>query len=192
MLKTNRTSTYTINEIILNRWSPRAMTGEAIDDATLMSFFEAARWAPTAMNNQLTRFTYAKRDTKHWNTYFDLLAEGNQKWCGDAAALVIIFSRKISYHKDRPQPSHSFEAGAAFENFALEATSQGYVAHPMGGFDKEKARNLRGLDESWEIDAMFAVGEYAAEKSKESEEIPSDRKSLSEIVFEGELPDAFE
>jgi len=192
MLKTNRTSTHPINELILNRWSPRAMTGKSIADATLMSFFEAARWAPTAMNNQLTRFAYAKKDTEYWSKYFDLLMEGNQKWCGDAAALVIIISRKISYHNDRPQPSHSFEAGAAFENFALEATSQGYVAHPMGGFDKEKTHAMLGLHENWSVEVMIAVGEHDAKKSKEKEEAASDRNPLSELVFEGMFPDNFE
>jgi hypothetical protein len=38
-----RQSTYKINPPILNRWS---MTGEEIDEDTIMSLFEAARWAP--------------------------------------------------------------------------------------------------------------------------------------------------
>jgi len=168
------------------------MTGASIDDDTLMSFFEAARWAPSAMNNQVVRFAYAKKGTPHWKPYFDLLVEGNRAWCTDASALVIIISRKISYHKDRPQPSHSFEAGAAFENFALEATSHEYVAHPMGGFDKENAHNLLKLDDNWNVEIMIAVGEYDAEKSQENNEASSDRKPLSEIVFEGTLPDDFE
>src|SRR3989344_8481944 len=125
MLSTNRKSEYSIQDIILHRWSPRAMTGESIDDATLMSFFEAARWAPSSMNNQLTRFVYAKKDTPHWQKFFDLLVEFNQGWCAEASALAIIISRKKSYHKDMPQLSHAFEAGACFQNFALEASSKG-------------------------------------------------------------------
>ena len=45
--KTGRQSTYKINPLILNRWSPRSMTGEELDDDTIMSLFEAARWAPS-------------------------------------------------------------------------------------------------------------------------------------------------
>ncbi|KKU81908.1 MAG: Nitroreductase [Microgenomates group bacterium GW2011_GWA2_47_8] len=192
MLKTNRSSTYPINQIILNRWSPRAMTGKLIDNAILMSFFEAARWGPSSMNNQLTRFVYAKKDTPHWQKYFELLNEGNREWCADAAVLVIVISRKISYHKDLPQRSHALEAGACMQNLMLEATSRGYVAHAMGGFDKEKAHTMLGLHEVWSVEVMIAVGEYDAEKSKEKEEKASDRKPLSELAFEGVLPENFE
>ncbi len=41
-----------INSLFVNRWSPRSMTGEDIDDDELMSLFEAARWAPSSYNNQ--------------------------------------------------------------------------------------------------------------------------------------------
>jgi nitroreductase len=47
-----RQSTYKINPLILNRWSPRSMTGEELDEDTIMSLFEAARWAPSSYNNQ--------------------------------------------------------------------------------------------------------------------------------------------
>ena len=59
-----RNSAFKINSIILNRWSPRSMTGEELDNDTLMSLFEAARWAPSSFNNQPWRFIYAKKKYK--------------------------------------------------------------------------------------------------------------------------------
>ena len=64
---TARQSTYKINPPILNRWSPRSMAGEQLDEDTIMSLFEAARWAPSSYNNQPWRFIYAKRKTVHWD-----------------------------------------------------------------------------------------------------------------------------
>lgn len=192
MLITNRKSEYPLNDIILHRWSPRAMTGESIDDATLMSFFEAARWAPSSMNNQLVRFVYAKRDTEHFKKFMSVLVEFNQQWCANAAALVMIISRKKSYHKDAPQPSHSLESGACMQNLMLEATSRGYVVHGMTGFDFEAAHKLLGLSEDWQVDVILAVGIFDKAKSEEMKEEVSDRKPLSELVFEGALPDGFE
>ncbi|MDP4011816.1 MAG: nitroreductase family protein [Candidatus Roizmanbacteria bacterium] len=192
MLKTNRTSTYPINQIILHRWSPRAMTGEPIDDATLISFFDAARWAPSSMNNQLTRFVYAKRDTEHFKKFMNVLVEFNQKWCANAAALVMIISRKKSYHKDLPHPSHSLESGACMQNLMLEATSRGYVVHGMTGFDFETSHALLGLSDNWQVDVMLAIGVFDKAKSEEMKEEVSDRKPLSELVFEGVLPEDFE
>jgi hypothetical protein len=43
-----RKSTFKINSFILNRWSPRSMSGEELDEDTIMSLFEAARWAPSS------------------------------------------------------------------------------------------------------------------------------------------------
>ena len=186
-----RKSDYEINSIILNRWSPRAMSGESINENELMPLFEAARWAPSSMNNQLWRFIYAKRNTKYWDGFFDLLMEGNRQWCKDAAALVILISRKNSYHKDTPQVTHSLEAGAAFENLALEGSSRGLVVHGMAGFDYEKARNLLKLSDMWKVACMIAIGKPGEKedlpKELQEREKPSDRKPLNEIAFEGEF-----
>lgn len=191
MLKTDRTSTYPIQPIILNRWSPRAMTGEPIDEATLLSFFEAARWAPSSSNNQLTRYVYSKRNSETWKDFFNLLSEGNKKWCKNAAALVIVLSRTHAYYKDRKQQTHSFEAGAAVENLMVEATSRGYVAHTMSGFDREKTHEYLNLSDMWEVEVMIAIGRFDSETSKKKEEKASDRKPLNEIVFKDTLPDIF-
>ena len=75
---TIRRSSYKINTVILNRWSPRSMTSEELDEDTIMSLFEAARWAPSSYNNQPWRFIYAKRNTTHWDKLFNLLAEPNK------------------------------------------------------------------------------------------------------------------
>ena len=40
---TIRQSKYKINPLILHRWSPRSMTGEELDDDTIMSLFEASK-----------------------------------------------------------------------------------------------------------------------------------------------------
>ena len=56
------------------------MTGVELDDNIIMSLFEGARWAPSSFNNQPWRFVYAKRNTEHWDTLFNLLLESNKKW----------------------------------------------------------------------------------------------------------------
>jgi hypothetical protein len=47
-----RTPTQEINPVFVNRWSPRGMTSEELDEDDLMALFEAARWAPSSYNNQ--------------------------------------------------------------------------------------------------------------------------------------------
>jgi nitroreductase len=152
-----RQSTYKINPLILNRWSPRSMTGEELDEDTIMSLFEAARWAPSSYNNQPWRFIYAKRNTLHWNKLFGLLAEPNKLWTKDATLLVVVVSRKNFEHNEKYSITHQYDAGAAWENLALEASSRGLVAHGMQGFDYEKARIDLEIPDNFDVMAMIAI-----------------------------------
>src|SRR5450432_1527901 len=56
-----RKSDHPIEPLILDRWSPRAMSGEEISIEELMRLFEAARWAPSSFNAQQWRALYARR-----------------------------------------------------------------------------------------------------------------------------------
>src|SRR3990167_10919926 len=115
-----RVSGYDIHQLILNRWSSRAMSGEKLTDQELMPLFEAARWAPSSYNAQLWRFLYAKRNTENWNVFFDLLVEGNKTWAKNASALILVISRKNYEFNEKPAVTNRFDAGAAWENLALE------------------------------------------------------------------------
>ncbi len=179
-----------VHPLILNRWSPRAMSGEAITDGDLMSLFEAARWAPSSYNAQPWRVLYVKRDTHHWETLFSLLVDSNQEWCSKAAVLGLFFSRMTFEKNNKPSHTHAFDTGAAWENLCLEGTSQGLVVHGMEGFDYTKAKLL--IPKDHEVHMMFAIGIKAPKSSLPSElrerEIPSTRKKVSEFVFEGKVP----
>lgn len=195
-VKKYRKPEHEISEYILGRWSPRAMTGEELTDNELMPLFEAARWAPSSMNNQLWRFIYAKRNTKYFNDFFSVLSEGNKIWCKSAASLVILISRKNAYYKNLPQPTHSFEAGSAFENLALEGARRNLVIHAMAGFDYAKAKNMLKLSDEWKVECMIAIGKPGHKDSLPSDlrerEVPTQRIPLNKIAFEGEFKDAFE
>src|SRR3989339_1514429 len=124
-MSTLRTASFPIEPLILNRWSPRAMSGEPISSEELMSLFEAARWAPSAYNNQPWRFIYAQSGTEHWKNLFGLLVEFNQGWTHAASALVVVLSKKTFDHNGEPSITHQFDTGAAWENLALEASAHG-------------------------------------------------------------------
>lgn len=185
----HRSPTHDVAPLFVERWSPRAMTGEPLDRESLRALFEAARWAPSSYNNQHWRFCYATRDGAGWETYLDLLAEGNRTWAADAGALVVVISKTTFDHADEPAPTHSFDTGAAWENLALEAARRGLVAHGMQGFDYDRARQVLDVPDEFDVEAMCAVGEPAPSETLpdelEDSESPSGRKPLSELVHEG-------
>ncbi len=179
---------YNVDEIFLNRWSPRAMSGAEIDEKTMFALFEAARWAPSSNNNQPWRFIYARRDTKHWQAFFDILAEGNQVWAKNAAVLIVVIS-KTTFDNNKHARTHSYDAGAAWENFALQGSLLGLVVHGMQGFDYDKAKEVLGIPDGYQVEAMIAVGQPGKKEDlpdyQQKREFPSSRKSIAEIVMEG-------
>ncbi len=185
----HRQADHPIEPLFVARWSPRAMSGERLTDDEMRTLFEAARWAPSTYNEQEWRFLYARRETPEWQTFFDLLVEGNQAWCCRAALLAVIVAHKVFERNGKPNPVHLFDCGCAFENLALQGTAMGLVVHGMQGFDYEKARNVLNVPDDYAVVAMFAAGR-PGNKSELPEQLrdkekPSDRKPVGEIICEG-------
>jgi nitroreductase len=187
----HRIAEYPIERLFVDRWSPRSMNGEPLDNAELMRLFEAARWAPSTYNEQEWRFLYAHRDTPHWPDFFGLLMEANQAWCHRAAVLIVVISHKVFARDGRPNPVHTFDTGAAFENLALQGTAMGLVVHGMAGFDRGKTRATLAVPDAYEVEAMVAVGHPGdpAELPPElqAREAPSGRKAVGEFIREGKF-----
>lgn len=74
---------FTVNELIQNRWSPRAFSDKKIEKEKLQSIFEAARWSASAFNAQPWRFLVAyKGDENHqksWTVWLSLISFGRVK-----------------------------------------------------------------------------------------------------------------
>ncbi|HUS11757.1 MAG TPA: nitroreductase family protein [Pyrinomonadaceae bacterium] len=184
-----RKADHPIDDIFLDRWSPRAMTGESISEEDLMVLFEAARWAPSSYNNQPWRFLYARRGSEHWQTFFDLMVEFNQSWAKNAAVLVLFISRTHFDFNGQPSVTHSFDTGAAWENLALQGWLKGLVVHGMQGFDHERARTALNIPEGFAVEAMAAIGRSADPETLpgglREKEAPSNRRKLELTICEG-------
>jgi nitroreductase len=191
----SRTADHDIDPIFLNRWSPRAFTGEDIPEDVLRSLFEAARWAPSALNIQPWRFVYARRGSAEWAPLFEALMEMNQAWVVNASVLAYAISDKFR-RKPGAEPtanrSHSFDTGAAWAYLALQARHLGWAAHAMGGFHVDKAHEATGAPESdYRIEAAIAIGRptdaSVLPESYRAREVPSGREPVGSFVFEGRL-----
>ena len=184
-----RKADFAIEQLLLDRWSPRAMSGEKISDEELMRLFEAARWAPSSFNAQQWRALYARRGNEHWPLFFELLVEANKAWAKNAAVLVLFISRTTFEYNDEPSITHSFDTGAAWENFALQGFRQGLVVHGMEGFDYDRARVALHVPEQFQIEAMAAVGKPGPKEvlpdKLQKRESPSDRRKVVDSICEG-------
>lgn len=184
-----RKADYPVDKLFLDRWSPRAMTGETIPEEELMVLFEAARWAPSSYNNQPWRILYARRDSEHWPLFFDLMVDFNQSWAKNAAALLLFISKTTFDMNTGTSVTHSFDTGAAWENLALQGWLKGLVVHGMQGFDYERAQTALNIPEDFQVEAMAAIGKPAdpatLPEDLRARELPSDRRKLEQTICEG-------
>jgi nitroreductase len=186
-----------IDPLFLERWSPRAFDESEIPEPDLLTLLEAARWAPSAFNSQPWRFLYARRGSADWERFLDLLVPFNRSWARSGSAMVYILSDTLPFtDKATGEPAtshtHSYDAGAAWVCFALQATRLGYQAHGMSGVDFERAREVLGVPERYRIEASAVVGRVGDPASLpeklRAREFPSGRKPVEEFAFRGGWP----
>jgi nitroreductase len=189
----HRTSDHDIDPLFLERWSPRAYDGSALQKTELLSLLEAARWAPSSYNVQPWRFVYARRGTPGWDGLLGLLAPSNAGWVGQAGALFLLASDTLMQPpgaaEAKPSHSHSMDAGAGWAQLALQATRLGLQAHGMVGFDMDRARSELGIPDRYRIEMMIAVGRQG-DKSTLPEQLrqreqPNGRNPIATFAFEG-------
>lgn len=182
---------FPVQDLLKQRWSPRAFSAQPVGPDRLLALLEAARWAPSSSNEQPWRFIVATRaEPEEYDRLLACLLEGNRKWAYRAPVLILSVARLNFEDDDRPNRHALHDVGLATENLLLQATALGLVAHPMAGFDIEKARADLNLPPGYEPVAMTAVG-YPGELNELPEYLqqrelkPRERKPLAEIVFSG-------
>ncbi|MBP1326668.1 nitroreductase [Leucobacter exalbidus] len=173
---------------LAERWSPRAFDdAHAFPENALRGMFEAARWAPSASNTQPWRFILARRGSESFAKIEATLMGFNQMWAGSAAALIVNIA-ELSDAEGKALPWAEYDLGQAVAHLSVQAQSEGFHLHQMGGFDRA------AISESFELEARFqpisitAVGAIGSadnlpEALRERELAPRTRFELDEIVI---------
>jgi len=190
-----RTPDHPIDPLFLQRWSPRAFDASDMPHEDLLTVLEAARWAPSAFNQQPWRFLYAHRGNPDWERFLSLLIPFNQDWAKSASVLLFVLSDSLVETKwggEQVSHSHSFDAGSAWAYLALQATRMGYYAHGMSGIEMDRAREELKVPERFRIEAAIAVGRIGdpatLNEKLRARETPSDRHKVKSFAFQGGFP----
>jgi nitroreductase len=179
-------------EAIKTRRSIRHQKSDPIDDETLQTVLEAARWAPSWANTQCWRFvvvrdnniktaladTLSKRkrdDTVSYNPATDAMKQ---------APVVIVACAemgKAGCRDGTPTTDKGdwfmFDVALAMQNLVLAAHALGLGTVIVGAFDAKKAAEILEIPEGFCVVAMTPLG------FPEREGRVTSRKELSEIVF---------
>jgi len=187
-----RKADYPIEPFLLDRWSPRAMSGEEISTDELMRMFEAARWAPSSGNHQPWRYIYSNSAEEH-ERLLSLLNPSNRRWAWKAPVLAFAIARLKVSKTGQVNRHAQFDTGTSWGYLALEARKLGLYAHGMGGFDHERSYEVLNVPrDEYEVMAAIAIGYYGdastlVEKDR-TREHPNGRRHVSEFAFRGALP----
>lgn len=183
---------YPINELIRERWSPRAFSEKAISPDVLASLFEAARWAPSSNNEQPWAFLVSTRDdTGNFEKSLQALVEFNANWARHAYVLGFAVSELAFAKNNSPNRNAFYDTGAAMAMLLIEATARGLFVHQMAGFDPETVKENFDVPPGWEPIAAFAIGypgdpDSLPQPYRERESAPRARKAIREFVMTGQ------
>jgi len=146
---------------IAKRWSPRHYSDKKIPKKHLDIIFEAARWTPSAHNNQPWYFYYAEKGTSKYDKLFSTLNEYNQTWAKTAPLLIVACAITTNAHGKNIYAF--YDLGAAVISLILQAQSLGYYSRQMALFDKQKVKEFFKLEKNCEpyiVIAMGQIGDY--------------------------------
>lgn len=183
---------YPILPILAERWSPLAYSSRPVEREKLNSLFEAARWAPSCLNEQPWIFIVAFQGTPEFERMADCLVAGNS-WAKSAPVLVLAVARTTFQRNGQPNRFGMYDTGMAVANLVAQSVAEGLVVHQMGGYDAAKARAAWSLPETQEPCAMMTIGYYGdraalPENQRSREEAPRMRKPQGEFVVFGVRP----
>ena len=149
-------------EVIKNRRSKRAYADRPVEQEKIQSLFEAARWAPSSVNEQPWLYVYATKGQDLYDKIYDTLNESNRVWVQNAPLLIASLVRNKFIRNDRPNGAARYDLGGANAFLSLQATHLGLNVHQMGGFDSLKLRENLNVPDEFDPVIVLAVG-YAGE-----------------------------
>jgi nitroreductase len=178
-----------VHSLIRDRWSPRSFADVPVLPGTVRQLLEAARWAPSCMNEQPWSFIVATREEPDaYERMFSCLVPGNQTWAHAAPLLLIAVARTTFARNGKPNPHAWHDVGLAMGNLTVQATSLGLAVHQMAGIDRDKIREVYGIPDGFEPVSAAAIGypgkpDALPDDLAERERSPRSRKPQEEFVF---------
>lgn len=177
-----------LHPLLARRWSPRGFDAtHELDEHTLTTMLEAARWAPSANNTQPWRFLATRRGEDSFDRLLGVLAPGNRSWAPAASALILVAAQTAD-DTGRPRPWALYDTGQAVAALTVQAEAAGMSVHQMGGFDADAARRAYRLADTMMPVVVVAVGRHdphahLPEPLAGREHAPRTREPLEALVL---------
>ncbi len=184
-----------IHELIAARWSPYVYDDRSVPAEDLRAVFEAARWAPSAFNEQPWRYIVATKDNPEaYEQVLYCLVEANQAWAKRAPVLGLTVVSLNYGRNGQPNGTAVHDLGLATGNLLIEAAARGLMVHQMGGILPDRARELYKVPKGFQVMTGFALGYPGTSEGElaKRDQAPRARHSVQEFVFGEEFGQVYE
>jgi nitroreductase len=176
-----------VMDIIEKRRAYRSLGPAAIDERLVRDLAAAASLAPSCFNKQPWRFVFAY-DKDVLQRLREAMNKGNE-WTRAASLIIAVASRRDLDCLVGEREYYLFDTGMATAFMILRATEMGLVAHPIAGFNEEKAKEILGIPGELRLITLVNVGTHQLpangllnEKQLEIEKSRPVRLPLPEIM----------
>jgi nitroreductase len=177
-----------LHALLQKRWSARSFKQRHISKEELRTMFQAAAWSSSSMNEQPWRFVYGEHGSTTHALITSVLMPGNSLWAKDAPLLMAVFAKKV--FADGSDNLHAWhDVGAACTSLLLQGVALGIYGHQMGGFDREKSKQVFAHADEYDIVSIIALGylgeaDALNEPFRTREITPRTRKEPESFAFE--------
>lgn len=172
---------------ILERRSVRKFKEEKVAHDVIKEIVEAASYAPSWKNTQITRYTVVEDEAVKAKIADECVLDFvyNAKTIKRAPHLVVVsavlgrsgYEKDGSYTTPKEDRWQNFDTGIATQTFCLAAHDMGVGTVILGIFDDAKVAEAINLPEGQQVHALIAMGYPETEGG----EAPK-RKEVSELV----------
>jgi nitroreductase len=150
-----------VEEAIKNRRAYRSLDPIDVSDELIKDLAKVAQIAPSCMNKQPWRFIFI-RDKDQLKELFETLTPGN-KWVEKTSLIIAVFSEPQNDCIIGERMYYLFDTGMAAAFIILRATELGLVAHPIAGFNENKAKKILKIPEAMRLITLIIVGKRSDE-----------------------------
>ena len=149
-----------VKEAIESRRAYRSLESVEISDDLIHDLAKSAGLSASCFNNQPWRFVFA-RDPKILRKLHGALTRGN-RWAKNASLIVAVFSSREDDCIIKDREYHLFDTGMAVAFLILRATELGLVAHPIGGYNEDKVKEILGIPENIQVITLLNIGKKSS------------------------------
>jgi nitroreductase len=174
-------------EIIGRRRAYRSLGPAEITGDLVRELATAASLSASCFNKQPWRYVFAY-DREMLEKLKGAMNKGNE-WTQAASLIVAVCSRKDLDCVVKERDYFLFDTGMATAFLILRATELGLVAHPIAGYDDDKAKEILGIPPDLILITLVIVGKHLLpanallnKQQLEIEKTRPERLPLSEIM----------